>query len=137
MMILRKRPFALLGLLVFGGIPRLSLCQSPRDATPVDVATTKTLVSSETLTTVTRPGWVAPSVVTIIATKTLTSLVPWPADPAASYPLTLDDTVISRATYETRMTYSDGHSSTLWSSATHTYSSTAVFMASPPDDGGG
>ncbi|OIW27641.1 hypothetical protein CONLIGDRAFT_682668 [Coniochaeta ligniaria NRRL 30616] len=89
-----------------------------------------TNVWSTTETTITRPQFYGPTLVTILASRTITTLEE--NDPApTSYPCTLTDTIISRVTYEYRMTFSDGHSSTSVSSAEYTIPTTRVQLLAP------
>ncbi|KAB5583590.1 hypothetical protein GE09DRAFT_305504 [Coniochaeta sp. 2T2.1] len=81
-----------------------------------------TAVWSTTETTISRPQFYGPTLVTILASRTITTLEQ--KDQPTSYPCTLTDTFISRVTYEYRMTFSDGHSSTSISSAEYTIPTT-------------
>ncbi|ERS97857.1 hypothetical protein HMPREF1624_06028 [Sporothrix schenckii ATCC 58251] len=64
--------------------------------------------------------WIPATVVTMVTTQTVTTLIP---DVPAGETATVE-TVIGHTTYEFRMGYSDGHSSTSWSSATRSYAMT-------------
>ncbi len=93
--------------------------------------TTKTIVSSDTQTSVTHPQWIGPTVVTIVASITATTLIPeQPAQRVVPGGGGDDDdgavveTVYGATTFEYRMTFSDGHSSTSWHTATHEYTTT-------------
>ncbi|OAA62790.1 hypothetical protein SPI_04330 [Niveomyces insectorum RCEF 264] len=97
-----------------------SLLTATRSALAVDAAgagITRTIVRSNTATSVSYPAWIDATVITMITTQTVTTLI---SDEDA----TVVETVIGKTTYEYQMTYSDGHSSTSWSSATHMYTST-------------
>ena len=88
-------------------------------AAPASVHTpaTRTVVWSTMQTSVTYPLWIPATAVTMVTTQTVTTLIP---EVTAAETATVE-TVIGHTTYEYRMGYSDGHSSTLWSSATRSY----------------
>jgi hypothetical protein len=87
-------------------------------------------VWSTTETTISRPQFYGPTLVTILASRTVTNLEQ-DGQPFASYPCTVTDTIISSVTYEYRMTFSDGHSSTSVSSAEYTIPTTRTQMLAP------
>lgn len=96
-----------------------------------NVAPTQTIVRSTTETSVSRLLWIAATVVTMVTTQTETTLLPdgaactgvaGPSDGGGE----VVETVIGRTTYEYRLGYSDGHSSTSWAWETHTYTSTVT-----------
>ncbi|KAH8906895.1 hypothetical protein BR93DRAFT_927723 [Coniochaeta sp. PMI_546] len=95
-----------------------------------DAARFCTNVWSTTETTISRPQFYGPTLVTILASRTITTLEQDDLAPT-SYPCTLTDTIISRVTYEYRMTFSDGHSSTSVSSADYTIPTTRVQLIAP------
>jgi hypothetical protein len=71
---------------------------------------------STTETTISKPGWYGPTLMTLIASRTVTTL----EQVATAYPATLTDTLVSTVTYEYHMTYSDHHSSDSFSCAVYT-----------------
>lgn len=84
----------------------------------VNIPAVRTVVRSTTQTSVTHPLWIPATVVTIVTTQTQTTIIPEQTADAEGPVL---ETVVGRTTYEYRMGYSDGHSSTSWSSATRSY----------------
>lgn len=87
-----------------------------------------THVWSTTETTVSRPQFYGPTVFTLIASRTITTLED---NELAPYPCTKTDTIISSVTYEYHMTFSDGHSSTSISSAEYTIPTTRTELRAP------
>lgn len=80
-------------------------------------ANVRTVIWSTTQTSVTHPLWIPATAVTMVTTQTLTTLIPEVTEAGAQ----TIETVVGRTTYEYRLGYSDGHSSTSWSSATRSY----------------
>jgi hypothetical protein len=103
---------------------------TPTAAPSTDIPRVCTNVWSTTETTISRPQWYGPTLVTILASRTITVLEQNGMLPT-SYPCTLTDTIISRVTYEYRMTFSDGHSSTSISSAEYTIPTTRTQLLAP------
>ncbi|KAK3384978.1 hypothetical protein B0H63DRAFT_449073 [Podospora didyma] len=73
---------------------------------PLSAAATKTRIWSITESTVTYYQFINPRKVTLLTTKTVTSLEPWPA--FSVFPTTVTEVVISHVTWEDRTTYSNG-----------------------------
>lgn len=88
-----------------------------------------TFVWSTTETTITRPQWDGPTLVTILASRTITTIEQDQARTAC--PCTITETIISSVTYEYKMTFSDGQSSTSFSSAEYTIPTTTVELLAP------
>lgn len=71
---------------------------------------------STTETHTSRGQWYGPTLVTWLASRTITTLEPV----VTAYPATVTDTLISTVTYEYHMTYSDHHTEESYSCAVYT-----------------
>lgn len=104
-----------------------SACGLPGSQVTTPSPASITKIWSTTETQVSYPGWVGPTVLSMITTQTYTTIQPV----VTSYPTTVTDEAISSITWEYRFYYSDGSSYTSIGNGVYTNWPTSVLSAAP------